>query len=176
MQRMHITIIGPGRLGRSLKILLSDAGVDVTLVGRNLAEPESDVRILTVPDDVIAEVAFNLPKDRPTIHCSGSKPDEVLEGHHPIGRLHPLMTFPGPEVGLPNHSSIPAAISGDPVGFDIAWDIATTLGFTPFRIPAHLQAYHAAAVMAGNFAITLFAEATQILVRTGTVNNRHSLS
>ena len=60
---MHITIIGPGRLGRSLKILLSKAGFKVTVVGRNLVEPASDLRLITVPDDDIAGVAAALSKE-----------------------------------------------------------------------------------------------------------------
>lgn len=167
----HISIIGPGRLGRSLAQLFEAADYRVTLVRNVQNEPASDVRILTVPDRHVRVVAMELPKDRPTLHCSGAIDDAALANHQPYGRLHPLMTFPGPEIGMPTDRPVFAAISGDAEGKRISASLARDIGFTPFDAPDNLSAYHAAAVVAGNFSAILYREATSILETLGMDSN-----
>lgn len=164
---MHISIIGPGRLGQSLGALFTEAGHTVSLVRDIRKEPFTDVRLITVPDRIIQEVAQALPKDRPTIHCSGTLEDSVLDGHAPYGRMHPLMTFPGPDIEMPKERPIFAAISGDSDGEKLCNDLANLIGFTPFPAPENLSAYHAAAVIAGNFSAILLREAAVILTQIG---------
>jgi len=76
------------------------------------------------------------------------------------------MSFPGPEKGIPT-GTIPAAIEGDPDAQAAAQTLAEQLGFTSFIVDGDRAAYHAAAVMAGNFATTLLVEAGRALSSCG---------
>jgi len=76
------------------------------------------------------------------------------------------MSFPGPEKGIPS-GTIPAAIEGDPDAQAAAHLLAEQLGFSPFIVAGDRAAYHAAAVMAGNFATTLLVEAGRALSSCG---------
>lgn len=164
---MDLTFIGPGRLGRSLATLLASAGHTVRLVGRGEPLPACEVALLTVPDAAIPEVAAGLPPCGVVLHCSGAAEVDVLRPHRPAGSLHPLMTFPGPEVGIPDLRGVPAAVAGDPEAVAVARALAEDLGLAPFHVPGDRRLYHAAAVMAGNFATVLLAEASQVLVQAG---------
>ena len=162
---MHVAIIGRGRLGRSLARLLAQAH-EVELLGRDEVTC-APIALLTVPDSAIVEAGARLRLGTVVLHCSGTTPFEVLRPHRPAGSFHPLMTFPGPEVGIPALDGVPAAISGDPEALDVARELALCLGMEPLEVPGDRRLYHAAAVMAGNFATVLLAEASRALVAAG---------
>lgn len=161
-----VVIVGPGRLGRTLARALETRGVQVRLVGRGEAIPASPLTLLTVPDRAIAEVAARVPAAGVLLHCSGACDLDVLRPHHPAGSLHPLMTFPGDAATLALEGA-PAAIAGDPEARRSAGALALLLGMRPFEVPGDRRLYHAAAVMAGNFATALLAEAAAVLARAG---------
>jgi predicted short-subunit dehydrogenase-like oxidoreductase (DUF2520 family) len=92
---------------------------------------------------------------------------DALHPHHPSGSLHPLMTFPGPEVAVPDLTGVPAAIAGDPEARAVAELLARDLGLAPFEVPGDRRLYHAAAVIAGNFATILLGEAARVLEVAG---------
>ncbi|TNE85411.1 MAG: DUF2520 domain-containing protein [Deltaproteobacteria bacterium] len=164
---MHITLVGPGRLGRSLAQLLPRVGVEVRLLGRGAPiDADTDAVLLTVPDAAIRTIR-DLPEGTPVLHCSGATEVAVLHPHHPAGSFHPLMTFPGPEVGLPDLTGVTAALAGDPEALTIGRELAERLGMRPLVVPGDRRLYHAAAVMAGNFATVLLAEACEVLVAAG---------
>lgn len=163
---MRIAIVGPGRLGRSLAVLLERAGEDVSLHGRG-ADPDADVVLLVVPDTAIAEAARAVHRGPIVLHCSGATEVGVLRPHRPAGSFHPLMTFPGPEVALPDLEGVPAAIDGDTEAKEAARHIAAALGMRAFEVPGDRRLYHAAAVMAGNFATVLLAAAAEVLTAAG---------
>lgn len=169
---MDIVILGPGRLGRSLAHLLRGTDWSVTLVGRNQPVPDGLPVLLTVPDTAIAAVARSLPGGRPILHCSGAADVSVLRPHAPAGSFHPLMTFPGPEVALPDLDGVPAALAGDRECIELGRALATTLGMDPLEVPGDRRLYHAAAVMAGNFATVLLAEAATVLEQAGVPRDR----
>ena len=77
------------------------------------------------------------------------------------------MTFPGPELALPRDTEVPAAVAGHPEAVAAATALAEKLGFTPFEVTGDRALYHAAAVMAGNFATVLLGEASRILAQAG---------
>lgn len=165
---MRISIVGPGRLGRSLAWLLGERGPAPTLVGpEEQVDPGAQVILLTVPDDLIPQVAATMPSGPVLLHCSGALGVEALRPHRPAGSLHPLMTFPGPEVGLPELEGVAAAVDGDPEAVAVAEELARLMGMRPLRIPGDRRLYHAAAVVAGNFATVLLAEAGAILKAAG---------
>jgi len=162
-----IGIIGPGRLGRSLAALFAGAGKTVALAGRGDPLPTTSILLLTVPDRAIAEVAKSIPAGPIVLHCSGACEVELLRPHRPAGSLHPLMTFPGPEVALPNLAGVPAAVAGDPKALEVGHELADTLGMRAFEVRGDRRLYHASAVMAGNFATVLLAEAARVLAAAG---------
>lgn len=163
-----LVIVGPGRLGRSLAILLERSGDwTVTLVGRGRPIPDASPILLTVPDDRIAQVVPHLPAGPVVLHTSGATGLEVFQGRSPVGSFHPLMTFPGPERGLPSLQGVTAAVDGCPSALAIAERIACSLKMQPLRVTGDRRLYHAAAVMAGNFATVLLAEAARVLEKAG---------
>ena len=163
---MRVGIVGPGRLGRSLALLLERAGHRVEVAGRG-GDPQADVVLLTVPDGEIATAAARITRAPVLLHCSGATGVEVLRPHRPAGSLHPLMTFPGPEISLPDLAGVPAAVAGDPEAVRVGTDLARSLGLRPFEVSGDRRMYHAAAVMAGNFATVLLAEASRVLAAAG---------
>lgn len=164
---MRIAIYGPGRLGGTLAHLLPQAGHEVVIWQRGDPHPQADLRWLTVRDEAIAEVASGLPLGAVVLHASGAKDLEVLAPHAERGSLHPLQSFPGLSKSVPRIQGTPAAIAGTPAALAAAKRIAEDLGFSPFEVPGDRRAYHAAAVMAGNFATVLLACASEALVHAG---------
>lgn len=166
---MHLAVIGPGRLGRSLHVLAPPRGVAVTLVGRDLrVPPDVDACLLTVPDRVVAEVArHDALTGHVVLHAAGSL-DLAPVAHHPEhGSFHPLMSFPGPALALPDLAGVPAAVDGTPGALQVATRLAEALGMRPLTVPGDRRLYHAAAVVAGNLATVLLAEAATILTAAG---------
>ena len=155
----NLTIIGKGRLGRSVQSLLS---IPHNIIGRNEQIPLSDIYYLAVPDRSIADFGSLLPKESTVIHASGSLSHTILRPHNQAAVLHPLMTFPGPEFGLPS-SPIYASISGDPKAIPKAQWLAEQLGFSTFAYNGTRSRYHCAAVMAGNFGALLLSMASDIM-------------
>lgn len=166
---MRLVVVGPGRLGRSLHLLWTRAGHEVTLAGRGQAVPgDADAVVLTVPDRALREVSGALPAQAVVLHTSGATALDVLDTHPHRGSLHPLMTFPGPEVALPDLTGVAAAVDGsDEPTLALAHRLATDLGLRPVFVPGDRRLYHAAAVIAGNFATVLLAEAGRVLAAAG---------
>ena len=164
---MRVALLGMGRLGRSMATLLSRAGHEVRPWKRGEPLPEADVAWLTVSDRAIAEVAAQVPPGPVVLHASGATDLQPLAQHDHHGSLHPLQSFPGPEVSIPPVAGVPAAIAGTPHALDVARRLALDIGFEPFEVPGDRRLYHAAAVMAGNFATTLLDAASQVLSEAG---------
>ncbi len=164
---MRIAILGQGRLGRSLCQLLAGSAFDVRPWTRGHLVPACDIALIAVTDAAIREVAQQIPSGPIVLHTSGATDVDVLRPHRPAGSLHPLQSFPGPEVAMPPVEGVPAALAGDPEAVDAARRIARTLGFWTFEVPGDRRCYHAAAVMAGNFATVLLADASRVLAAAG---------
>ena len=164
---MQITIVGPGRLGRTVAPLIRTRGWRAVLVGRGEPVPPCDVIWLTVPDLALADVIPRMPEDPVLLHASGATGLEIFSGRPRSGSLHPLMTFPGPEVATPELAGVPAAIAGDPDARDAAHSLANHLGLSPIEVPGDRGLYHAAAVLAGNGATILLSQACRLLEAAG---------
>lgn len=163
-----ITLVGQGRLGRSLGLLLERAGWSVQRVGREPLPAGAGPVLLTVNDDAIPTVAARVPPHRLVLHASGASSLEVLGPHAATGgSFHPLMTFPGPDIGLPDLQGVPAALAGSPDAVALGRDLANALGMWALEVPGDRRLYHAAAVMAGNFATVLLADAARVLEAAG---------
>ncbi|MDQ3690885.1 MAG: DUF2520 domain-containing protein [Chloroflexota bacterium] len=161
-----IHLVGDGRAGGVLAVRLRDAGVAVT-VGR-LPDPNADLVILAVPDRAIAEVARNVPTGPWICHVSGATDLVALDPHENRFSVHPLQTLTL-ERGPDQLDGAWGAISGTTeAALDRARWLAEALGLRPFEIADGDRAlYHAAAVIGGNFLVTLYRVATQLLSQAG---------
>lgn len=164
---MRVAVLGMGRLGRSMALLLDEAGHEVLPWRRGEPLPPCEVAWLTVSDRAIGEVAQQLPLGPVVLHASGATGLEPLLGHEDHGSLHPLQSFPGPDVAMPPTHGVPAAIAGTPRALQVARSLCQDLGFEAFEVPGDRRLYHASAVMAGNFATTLLHLASQTLAEAG---------
>lgn len=162
---MRVVLIGAGRFGRSMRQLLERAGVDVTLCARGDVPLDGDVYYLAVRDGALAEVASTLPRDRVVLHASGANGAGVL-GHPRGGVLHPLMTFPGPEVGLPDLRGVGARVDGPDDVRAVAGELARALGMVPVACDDPV-AWHLAASMVSGHLAALFLDAAALLSRAG---------
>ena len=151
-----MSIIGAGRLGRSLARLLPEA----RLVRRGEDVPEADVYWLAVRDADIGAVV--VPAGGVVLHSSGALGPEVITREGDRGVLHPLMTFPGPEIALPA-LPVHARVEGTPRAISVATDLARALGWIPFTFAGDRRRYHAAAVMVSGLAGALFCQAAEEL-------------
>jgi predicted short-subunit dehydrogenase-like oxidoreductase (DUF2520 family) len=122
-----------------------------------VGESDPDVVLLCVPDTAIADVAKGLaPGDAWVGHVSGATPLAALEPQERRFSLHPLQTFD--RSGDPSQlDGVWAAITGDtPEALGVARALADTLGVEPFELADDDRIlYHAGAVFASNYLVTL---------------------
>jgi predicted short-subunit dehydrogenase-like oxidoreductase (DUF2520 family) len=148
IERVHV--IGSGRVGSAVTARLRERGVAV-------GEDDPDVVLLCVPDGAIAEVARAQTRDRAWVgHVSGATPLAALDPHERRFSLHPLQTFD--RSGDPSQlDGAWAAISGETEeALGVARELAETLGLRPFELAdGDRTLYHAGAVFASNYLVTL---------------------
>ncbi|MBM4393091.1 MAG: DUF2520 domain-containing protein [Deltaproteobacteria bacterium] len=157
---MRVSIIGAGRLGRTLAASLPGS----TLCRRGEAIPVAEVYWLAVRDADIPLV--RLPPGGVALHSSGALGPEAMAGPRERGVLHPLMTFPGPELGPPRRE-VYARVEGSPRAMAAAEALAAELGWQSFRFDGDRVRYHAAAVMVSGLAGSLFCAAAEELAAAG---------
>lgn len=148
IQSVHV--IGSGRVGSAVGARLRERGVA-------LVADDPDVTLLCVPDTAIADTAGRQTIGRGWIgHTSGATPLTALAPHKRRFSLHPLQTF--------DRSGDPAqfdgawgAVSGESgEALDIARELAELLGLRPFELAeSDRTLYHAGAVFASNYLVTL---------------------
>ena len=68
---------------------------------------------------------------------------------------------------MPDLTRVPAALAGDAEALAMGHRLAEVLGMRAFEVPGSRALYHCSAVMAGNFATVLLAEASRVLVAAG---------
>ncbi len=161
-----VHVIGSGRAGGAIAARLAQRGVRVT-TGR-VPDLRAQLVLLCVPDRTIADVARGIPRGPWMAHVSGATRLAALEPHERRFSVHPLQTLTtarGPE----QLDGAWGAISGEtPEALDHARDVATTLGLQPFEVAdSDRTLYHSAAVIGGNFLVTLHQVATRLLVEVG---------
>ena len=148
IERVHV--IGSGRVGSAVSARLSERGVAV-------ADDDPDLVLLCVPDAAIPAAARDLTLGRAWVgHVSGATPLAALEPHESRFSLHPLQTFD--RSGNPaQFDGAWAAIAGDTgEALAVARELAETLGLQPFELAdSDRTLYHAGAVFASNYLVTL---------------------
>jgi predicted short-subunit dehydrogenase-like oxidoreductase (DUF2520 family) len=161
-----VHVIGTGRAGGTIRDRLQERGLRVT-DGRE-PDPTAELVLVAVPDAAIAEVAARVGIGPWIGHVSGATPLSALHPHAMRFSVHPLQTLTrerGPEQ-LDGAWGAISADTDDALG-RARW-LAMTLGLRPFEIAdADRTLYHAAAVIGGNFLVTLHQVATRLLAQAG---------
>ena len=156
---------------------------DLTGTGRFTKIPweitkEADIVFLTTPDseisDTCSNIAFNygFKRDSVVLHCSGALPSTILSSAKScgafIGSMHPMQSFALNEGnGSPFHGII-FAVEGDAQALHIAAKIAVDLGADCIPINTEDKTlYHAAAVVASNYLVTLLSLAFRLIEHAG---------
>ena len=153
-----VNVIGTrGRVGSAVAARLAGRGV-------SLREGEAELVLLCVPDRAIAEVASAIAPGPWVAHVSGGTPLAALDPHGCRFSLHPLQTFThdrGPE----QLDGAWAAVTGETEeALAVANELAALLGLRPFPLADDRRAlYHAGAVIASNYLVTLRGMAGELL-------------
>jgi predicted short-subunit dehydrogenase-like oxidoreductase (DUF2520 family) len=165
---MQITIIGAGRAGSSLFDALRDVGHDVRLMHHDEIGQiqDSDLILLTVPDDAIESVANELPSNDHTVvaHVAGSKGLSELSRHPRIAFMHPLAALPTPRVGAARLRGALYSVGGD----HLVDEVVASLGGRAVHLSDDQRVlYHATASVTANHLVALLGHAQVLAEAAG---------
>jgi predicted short-subunit dehydrogenase-like oxidoreductase (DUF2520 family) len=151
-----VKVIGRGRVGSAVAARLREREVEA-------CGETADVVLLCVPDRAIAEVAAGLARGPWIAHTSGATPLAALDPHVRRFSVHPLQTFTH-ERGPEQLDGAYAAVSGESAeALDTGFVLARSLGLEPFALDdAGRALYHAGAVFASNYLVTLQRAAAEL--------------
>ncbi len=194
--RSSIGFIGAGMVGTTLAIALGRkayrvAGVysRTSAAARTLAirvqgckmytsaqevADACQVVFVTTPDDAIKEVCSRVSwrKEQAVVHCSGALSLEVLDDAAKagavVGSFHPLQTFSSVEGALKRLPGSTFAIEGkEPLRAFLDHTARDLSGKPVFLKPGDKVLYHASAVMASGFTVTLMKQAADLWGKLG---------
>ncbi len=138
----------------------------------------ADVYMIATADDQIAESCDALVRtglvnpDSIVFHCSGAlRADELASAIHAgaaVASIHPIRSFADPEQAVTQFPGTYCGTEGDPRALDLLHEAFIAIGARPISIDAEFKSvYHAAAVFASNYLVTLLDVALQAYVRAG---------
>ena len=186
-----IGFIGAGTTGTALAVRLAQHGYLVTAVSsRSLTSAEklagrisgckvysgaqevadiSKLVFITTPDDTISKVAAEVQwhKGQSVVHCSGAHSVDILEPAKRLGAntgcFHPLQTFASVDQAIDNIPGSTFAIEAEQPLSSTLKGMATALEGDWVTLKAGDKVlYHAAAVFACNYLVTLVKLATDL--------------
>ncbi|WP_426242726.1 Rossmann-like and DUF2520 domain-containing protein [Nocardioides sp. LHG3406-4] len=199
MPHLKVGVVGAGRVGAVLAAALRAAGHDVVaaagesdasreriralLPGVRVDKPSAvarsaDLLLLTVPDDMLANVVSMLSASgaihagQYVAHTSGRHGLAVLDeavavGARPIA-LHPAMTFTGTAVDLPRLSGCVFGVTAGEAEREVTEALVDDLGGRPMWVAEDRRTlYHAALAHGANHLVTLVAQAMELLTAAG---------
>lgn len=201
---VSLAIIGAGKVGTAIAVLLRRAGHRIVAVSGREATKEradrylpgvpllqadeaataADIVIIGVPDDAVSSLASSLSgslEGRWVAHLSGSLGLGALEEPERTGArpflIHPLQTCPDVERAVQRiPGSAIAVTSRDEEGFRLGERLATAMEGHPFRLNDEMRAlYHAAAVFASNYLVANEAIAERLLALAGVPDARAAM-
>jgi len=133
--------------------------------------------VIAVPDGVVRAVAAGLASlplapGLPVLHVSGSLGTDVLdplaEAGCSVGGLHPLCAVADPVEGAERLRGATFGLQGEGAARALAERIVRAAGGTALDVPRGSKAlYHAAAVFASNYLVSLLAVAERLMERAG---------
>ncbi|MBW2038732.1 MAG: DUF2520 domain-containing protein [Deltaproteobacteria bacterium] len=144
---------------------LLESGVRATTTPEEIV-PDADMVFITTSDSAIQEVCEGIASKegfRPeqiVVHTSGALPSTILRRAKERGALiasvHPLQSFADVEEAVKIIPSSIFCLEGDREAIPPLMELVKTLGGRPLSIDTrHKPLYHAAAVVASNFLVTL---------------------
>lgn len=182
MQKFRIGIIGTGNAAHHLLKALSQAGHEITAVyGRNAETaalfgnehhclivndisnfPDSDIIILAVSDDAIANIELHVPDSCLLVHCSGMADIQDLKRFKRYGVFYPLQTM-SKHIPL-KYSDIPFCIEANETNDQaILIQLAKSISTHVYEISSEQRrVLHLAAVFANNFSNAMYVMAKDI--------------
>jgi predicted short-subunit dehydrogenase-like oxidoreductase (DUF2520 family) len=181
---LRVAFIGAGTVGNALASRLSGAGYNVSAVAsRSFSSAErlagtvpgcqamktpqqaadaADLVFVTTPDAAIGSVVSQLKwhAGQSVVHCSGADSTEVL---HPaksqgalVGAFHPLQTFASVKQAIDNLPGSTFAVEADEPLRSTLKQMASDLhGYSIELMAGDKVLYHASAVIACNYFVTL---------------------
>lgn len=138
----------------------------------------ADLVFITTPDEAIAEtcreiIAHHGFKEYAVVlHCSGSLPSTILKSDNRndlrTGSFHPLQSFASLKTDWNPFNDIVTAVEGDQIAVGMAREIAADLGAACLEIETEAKTlYHAAAVVASNYLVSLLDLSLQLISKAG---------
>jgi predicted short-subunit dehydrogenase-like oxidoreductase (DUF2520 family) len=196
---LKVGVVGAGRVGAVLAAGLQAAGHPVVaaagesdasrrraaelLPGVPLRKPsdvarESDLLLLTVPDDMLPNVVRVLADSgalhagQVVAHTSGRHGLAVLAPAVAVGArvvaLHPAMTFTGTAMDLERLSGCVFGLTAGAADRELAEGLVADLGGRPTWVPEEMRTlYHAGLAHGANHLVTLVSEAMGLLAAAG---------
>jgi predicted short-subunit dehydrogenase-like oxidoreductase (DUF2520 family) len=188
---LRLGFIGAGTVGTALSVRLSGKGYPVVAVSsrsqtsaEKLAQSISGCRtvsnnqaaadaaeliFVTTPDDAIAPVVSEIQwhPGQSVVHCSGAASTDILEPAKrlgaQVGAFHPLQTFAGVKQAIDNIPGSTFAIEAQEPLLATLKEMAAALEGDWIELKASDKVlYHAAAVIACNYMVTLIKLATDL--------------
>lgn len=189
--QVKVGFIGAGTVGTALAVRLSGKGYPVIAVAsrsRSSADglagrvpgcqaydskqsvaDAAELVFITTPDDAIAQVVAELDwhSGQAVVHCSGADSLDSLEPAREVGAqvggFHPLQTFASVDHAIQNLPGSTFALETDGDLLETLKQMASALDGNWIRLKAGDKVlYHAAAVLACNYLVTLVKLATDL--------------
>lgn len=196
---LRVGVVGAGRVGAVLAAALRAAGHEiVATAGESDASrsriaallPEvpvlkptavaraCDLLLLTVPDDMLANVVTTLSDagaiapGQYVVHTSGRHGLAVLAPAAGVGArvvaMHPAMTFTGTAVDLDRLPGTVFGLTADEAERPLAERLVADLGGKPMWVPEQMRTlYHAGLAHGANHLVTLVSQAMELLAAAG---------
>jgi len=142
----------------------------------------ADIIFITTPDDAIdqtCQLIINnngLNQKAIVYHCSGSLSSSALssalKAGHSVGSFHPLQSFPVKNLKPNPFENIYISVEGNQSATELGKSIAFDLKAKATEISTDGKSlYHAAAVVASNYLVTLLDLARQLNIHAGMPDN-----
>lgn len=177
---MRVTILGAGKVGRSLASALRAHGHGVVLRARRRSLPRAPVAspllVLATRDGDVGSVAAELARRRlisrrtAVVYTAGGVPLEELDPLRGlaagVGQAHPLLSF-ADAAAPPRWTGAHLLVRGDAVAVRRARAVGRALGMIPRAWEVDLALYHAAAALLANGAAALASISADLLVSAG---------
>ena len=157
----RVRVIGRGRVGSALASRLDERGL-------TLDDRDPELVIICVPDKAISDVAADINTGPWMTHVSGATSLAALAPHTRRFGLHPLQTFTRSRGAEQLDGAWAALTAESPEAESRAVWLAATLGLQPFVIAdSDRVIYHAGAVVASNYLVTIYRAASRLLATAG---------
>ncbi len=138
----------------------------------------ADIVFITTPDSAIKEACDSISRNKGfsdsavVLHCSGALPSTLLATAKNcgavIGSMHPLQSFAAVDFNDNPFKGIIVAVEGEQGAVKTAERVAKDLGATSIRILTEAKTlYHASAVVASNYLVTLLDLAFRLIGAAG---------